>query len=146
MTTAQVFPGIDTPARIALTCALGTGVEAVMVWRFGWSAALPDYVYLGAVATVVGATDLVTRRVPDRVVLPAYLIGPGLLALASVTSDRWPALVRAGAAMVILAASFLALAFGSSDGIGLGDCKWAGVVGHYLDWFGWSALSTVFCA
>ena len=142
MSIGRVLPGIDTPCRIGLTCAVGTGVEAAMGWRFGWSAALPAYLYFAAVATVVGATDLAIRRVPNRVVLPAYVVGPALLGLASVTSDRWLSLVRAGAAMALLAALFLGLALVSRGGMGLGDCKWAGVVGLYLGWLGWPVLST----
>ena len=142
MITGRVFPGIDTPRRIGLTCALGAGVEAAMVWRFGWSKALPAYLYFGAVATVVGATDLATRRVPNRVVFPTYVVGPALLALASVTSNRWPALLRAGAAMALLVAFFLGLALVSRGGMGLGDCKWAGIVGLNLGWLGFSALLT----
>jgi len=142
VTTGQVFPGIDTPHRIGLTCAVGTAVEAAMVWRFGWSAALPAYLYFGAVTTAVSATDLTAHRVPNSVVLPAYVIGPALLALASVPSGQWSTLVRAGAAMAILAALFLGLALASRGGIGLGDCKWAGIVGLYLGWLGWSALWT----
>jgi leader peptidase (prepilin peptidase)/N-methyltransferase len=125
---------------VLAACVLGAGVEGAPCWRFGWSGALPAYLYFGAVAIVVSATDLAARRVPNRVVLPAYVIGPALLALASLISGQWSELTRAGAAMAILAALSLALALASRGGIGLGDCKWAGIVGLYLGWLGWSAL------
>lgn len=112
-----------------------------MVWRFGWSAALPAYVYFGAIAALVSFSDLFTRRVPNRIVLPAYLVAPALLALSSVSSGRWAPLVRAGLAMVVLVAFFVGLALASRGGIGFGDCKWAGVVGLYLGWIGWPALA-----
>ncbi len=56
--------------------------------RFGWSAPLPVFLYFGAVGAAVGATDLVLRRVPNRVVLLAYVVSATLLAFASATSDR----------------------------------------------------------
>jgi leader peptidase (prepilin peptidase)/N-methyltransferase len=82
-------------------------------------------------------TDLVLRRVPNQVVLPGYIVAATLLALAlaSATSDRWSALVRAGAAMLVLAALLVALVLAAPGGI-------AGVVGRYLGWLGWAALST----
>jgi hypothetical protein len=68
---------------------------------------LPAFPYFGAVGAAVGETDLVLRRVPNRVVLPAHVVDPVLLALASATSDRWSALVRAGATMLVLPPSSL---------------------------------------
>lgn len=107
MTEGQVLAGIDTPCRILTSCTLGAGIEATMGWQFGWSVPLPEFLYFGAVGAAVGATDLVLRRVPNRAVLPAHVVGPALLALASATSDRWPALVRAGATMLVLPPSSL---------------------------------------
>ena len=142
MTAGHAIVGIETRGKMLATCVLGAGIEVAMCWRFGWSGALPAVLYFGAVATVVSATDLAARRVPNRVLLPAYIIGPALLALASLISGQWSEPTRAGAAMAILAALFLALALASRGGIGLGDCKWAGIVGLYLGWLGWAALST----
>ena len=62
---------------------------------------LPAFLYFGAVGAAAGETDLVVRRVPNRIVLPAHVVGPALLALANATSDR-SALMRAGAAMLVL--------------------------------------------
>jgi leader peptidase (prepilin peptidase) / N-methyltransferase len=113
-----------------------------MVWRFGWSAVLPAFLYFGVVATIVSATDATTRLVPNRVLLPAYLVGPALLVTASLALGRWSSLARAGLAMAILAAVFVAMALVSRGGIGFGDCKWAGIVGLYLGWLGWQFVVT----
>jgi leader peptidase (prepilin peptidase)/N-methyltransferase len=142
VTVGHASAGIDTRGRVLTTCVIGAGIEGAMCWRFGWSGALPAYLYFGDVAVVISASDLVVRRVPNHVVLPAYIVGPTLLAVASVVSGQWWTLARAGTAMAILAAIFLVLALASSGGIGLGDCKWAGIVGLYLGWLGWDALST----
>jgi len=120
----------------------GSAVEAGMVWRFGWSSALPAFLYFGAVACLVSATDLAARRVPNRVILPAYLIGPALLLLASIGSGKWMAPIRAGLAMAVVGGFFLALALIFPSGMGMGDCKLAGIVGLYLGWMGWSEVIT----
>jgi leader peptidase (prepilin peptidase) / N-methyltransferase len=142
VTSAHTLPGVDSFGRIVATSALGLGVEGVMVWRFGWSAVLPAFLYFGAVATVVSATDVTTGLVPNRVVLPAYLVGPALLVMASLVSGRWSSLARAGLAMAILASLFVAMALVSRGGIGFGDCKWAGIIGLYLGWLGWQYVVT----
>ena len=97
------LPGLDTPGCVTAACALGAGIEAAVAWRFGWSPALPAYWYFGVVAAVITMTDLGTQRVPNRVVLPAYLAGPALLALASALSGSWRPLGRGGIAMAVFA-------------------------------------------
>ena len=142
MSPGNAFPGLDTPARVGATCVLGAGVEAAIVWRFGWSPPLPAYCYFGAVAAAVSVSDVAARRIPNRAVLPAYLVGPALLALASATSGPWWPLARAGIAMALLAGFYLILGLGFPASMGFGDVKWAGVVGLYLGWLGWSAVTT----
>jgi leader peptidase (prepilin peptidase) / N-methyltransferase len=128
--------------RMLAAGIVGAAAEAGMVWRFGWSASLPAFLYFGAVAALVGASDLTERLVPNRVILPAYLIGPALLLLGCIGSGKWVALGRAGLAMAAVGGFFLALALVFPRGMGMGDCKLAGVVGLYLGWIGWSEVLT----
>jgi len=68
---------------------VGSCVGTAMVWRFGWSLSLPPYLCFGAASVAASVTDLTDRRIPNRIVAPAYLaVGP-LLALASTAGDRW---------------------------------------------------------
>ena len=113
-----------------------------MAWRFGWSAELPAYLAFGAVAAMVTATDLAARRIPNRVVGPAFVVGPALLAAASAGTGSWWALARAAFGAVLLAGFYLALGLGFPAGMGLGDVKWAGVIGLYVGYLGWRTLPT----
>lgn len=140
MSNAVTLPGAGTPLRLVATAVVGAGVEAALCWRFGWSPALPAYLVFGASATVVSAADLATRRVPNRVTVPACIAGAALLAVASEHSGRWWPSGRGAIAMVVLAAFYLVLGLASSGGMGMGDVKWAGVVGLYCGWLGWPAV------
>lgn len=140
MTPAGAFPGLDTPRRIAGTVLAGMVIEAAMAWRFGWSPPLAAYSYLAMTGAVVSATDLAARRVPKPIVLPAYPITAALLVMACLPSGPWWPLARAGIAAAVLGGFYLALALAFPSGMGLGDVKWAGVLGAYLGWLGWSAM------
>ena len=140
MTRAGVFTGIDTPARIVGTVAAGLVIETAVVWRFGWSAPLAAYSCFAVIGAVVSATDLTARRIPNLIVLSAYPITAVLLAIASTPSGLWWPLARAGIAAVGLAAFYLVLGLAFPAGMGLGDVKWAGVLGAYLGWLGWSPV------
>jgi leader peptidase (prepilin peptidase) / N-methyltransferase len=119
-TSVSTMHGIKRGQMVVAGVA-GSAIEAGVVWRFGWSSALPAFLYFGALAAVVSASDLATRRVPNRVILPAYLIGPTLLLFASVGSGKWTALGRAGLAVVAVGGFFLVLALAFPSGMGMGD-------------------------
>ncbi|MDA8282168.1 MAG: A24 family peptidase [Actinomycetota bacterium] len=142
MTPAGAFPGLDTPGRVAGTVLAALVVEAAMAWRFGWSLPFAAYSYLAGISAVVSATDLAARRVPNPIVLPAYPVTAALLVVACLPSGPWWPLARAGIAAAVLGGFYLALGLAFPAGMGLGDVKWAGVLGAYLGWLGWSAIAT----
>ena len=137
---AKAPAGLDTPARVAAACALSAGIEAVVAWRFGWSDELPAYLVFGAAAAMVSVTDLAVRRVPNRVTGPAFLLGSVLLVGASAGSGSWSPLARAATGAALLTGFYLALGLVFPAGMGLGDVKWAAVIGLYLGYLGWTAL------
>lgn len=142
LSPAKALPGVDTPDRVAATCAVGVAVEAAMLWRFGWTPPLGAYASFAVLGTVVSATDLAARRIPNRVVLPGFAAALVLLGVASGISGAWWPLARAGIAMVVLAGFYLALGLSFPSGMGMGDVKWSGVVGLLLGWLGWPAVAT----
>ena len=115
--------------------ALFIGVELPAV------AALPAFVYLGAVGVALAFIDVDTHTLPNRIVLPSYAIGVILLTLASIGTADWVALARAAAGAGILFAFYFMLALVVPRGMGFGDVKLAGVLGLYLGYLGWGSLA-----
>lgn len=116
------------------TCVLGAGVEAVIAWRFGLTPALPAYLYLGAIGTVLAVVDARTRRLPDALVLPSYPVGLALLGIATAANaDSWP-LIRAFFEACSLGGLFLLLGMAFPGQLGAGDLKLICLLGFFLGW------------
>ena len=110
-----------------------TGVAGALVWTaFAWFA---------LVSSVLVLIDLDSRRLPDVIVLPSYVIGLGLLGLACVFGADWWSLLRAVAGMAAMYAAYGLIRVIRPDGMGGGDVKLAGVAGIYLGWLGWGPLA-----
>lgn len=129
--------GCRISGRYPLVEAGTAALFVVVTLRFGWSWALPAYLYLAAIAVALAAIDLDLHRLPDRIVLPSYLVGAVLLGLAS--RDVGTA-VRGLVAMAALWTFYYAIARLWPGGMGFGDVKLAGLLGLYLGWLGWSAV------
>jgi len=123
---------------------LATGVLfAVTALLTGLTWLLPAMLYLVAIGIALALIDIDTKRLPNAIVLPSYVVGAVLLALASANpggASDWGAFVRAmiGAAAMFTVYFVLLLIYPA--GMGFGDVKLAGVLGLYLGWFGWGAL------
>lgn len=124
-------------ARYPLVELATAAVFALLAWRFGWSAALPAYLYLAAVGITLACIDLDVHRLPDSLTLPSYGVGIALLGVATAVVDEPAAIARALLGMVALYAVYFALALVNPGGMGFGDVKLAGVLGLYLAWLGW---------
>ncbi|WP_194920156.1 prepilin peptidase [Catenulispora rubra] len=138
-------PGGARPAAPAafdwLVPILGAGFGALVGARFGVSARLPAYLYLAALAPVLGAADAATKRLPNRVLLPAYPIVMVLLAFAAWRAGETSALWRAVAAGTALYGLFLVVALVVAPGsLGFGDVKLAGLLGLFIGFLGWATV------
>ncbi len=121
---------------VELLCA---GLFALMAVRFGTDPVLPAYLYVAAVGLALAVIDLDTRRLPDVLTLPSYVVVAGLLAVGAALGSDSGDLLRAllgGAAMY---AVYFALCFAYPAGMGFGDVKLAGVLGMATAWAGWGA-------
>jgi leader peptidase (prepilin peptidase)/N-methyltransferase len=102
--------------------------------------ALPAFLYLAAVSVALAGIDLDVRRLPDRIVLPSFVVGLVLLALASFFLGDWWMLLRGVIGAAALFVFYFIIAFAYPKGMGFGDVKLAAVLGLYLGWLGWGNL------
>ncbi len=120
---------------------LGTGLLfAAIAIKVGLQPVLPAYLYLAAISVALALIDLDVKRLPDKIVLPSYLVALVLLGAAAIAGHDYHAYLRAIEGMVAYYGAFFALAFIYPAGMGFGDVKLAGVLGLYLGWIGWGAL------
>ena len=127
---------------------LGTGLLFALVTAWcGLAWTLPAYLYLAAIGVALSAIDLDVRRLPDKIVLPSYVVTLVLLLLPTVIEGRWSDLLRAVLTGAGLFAFYFLLAFIYPAGMGFGDVKLAGVLGLYLGWSAWGlAIIATFAA
>lgn len=111
-----------------------------LAWRVGVQASLPAFLYLGAIAVALALIDVDTKRLPNAIVLPSYLVAGALLGLAAFAGHDGDAFLRALVGAAALFGFYFALAFAYPKGMGFGDVKLAGVLGLYLGWVGYGAL------
>lgn len=121
---------------------LGCGALFVLLaLRFGVDAALPAYLYLGAVGLALALIDVDVRRLPDSLTLPSYPVALVLLGLALLGDHDVHQLLRAVIGAAIAFGLYFALWFAYPKGMGFGDVKLSGVLGVYLGWLGYGELT-----
>ena len=111
-----------------------------MLIRFDLTWELPAYLYLASVGLALAVIDLDTKRLPNALTLPSYVVGALLLLLPAALDDNWDDYLRAGLATVALYGFYFVLALIYPRGMGWGDVKLAGVLGLYLGWLSWGVL------
>jgi len=103
-------------------------------------AVLLAHAWLAAASVVLTVVDMRTHRLPDRVVLPGYVVAVLLFGVAALLDSDAEPLLRAVVAGAALFGGFLLLRIASPAGLGGGDVKLAGVVGLFLGHAGWEAV------
>ena len=97
---------------------------------------LAAFLYFAAISIALALIDLDTQTLPNAIVLPAYLVGAGLLGAAGLLNGEPSRLVGAGLGAVALFGLYLIAALVKPGGMGLGDVKLAGVIGLFLGFLG----------
>jgi leader peptidase (prepilin peptidase)/N-methyltransferase len=136
--------------RYPLVELAGAAAFGVVAWRF-----LPDvfeavgapavvaavlqlvaYLYFAAISIALALIDLDVHRLPNVIVLPAYLVGAALFGTAALLTGTWQPLVTGALGALALGGFYLVLALVRPGGMGMGDVKLAGVIGLYAGWLG----------
>lgn len=129
--------------------ATGLAFVAVASWLVDVYGVMPPgqfwpvlvaHLYLAAITVALTLIDLDTRRLPNSIVLPSYLVLLTLFLMACLLGAPWDGLVRAVVGGAGLFAFYLMLRVVRPGGMGGGDVKLAGVLGAALAWSGWGAL------
>jgi leader peptidase (prepilin peptidase)/N-methyltransferase len=129
-----------SPLRIGVMTALLAGLLAGAVELAGLRPATAALAWGAGAAVVLGAVDLATHRLPDRVTYPAAAACTAALLVDAAVLDTWTSLVRAlAAAAAAFGVAGLAW-FVAPQGLGRGDVKLLGLLGLLLGWFGWGVL------
>jgi len=110
-----------------------TGVVAVVLVAVA-------YLYLASISIALTLIDLDTRRLPNAIVLPSYVVLAVLFTAACLFGVPWEALLRAVIGGLALFAFYWLLRAIRPGGMGGGDVKLAGVLGAALGFIGWGAL------
>jgi leader peptidase (prepilin peptidase)/N-methyltransferase len=120
--------------HVILAAAVGAGASRL---ADNW-AELVGYTLLGIGCALLVVVDLAALRLPNVMVGPLYLLLFGALVIATIL-DRDPLrLLRAGGCAVATTAAYLLLSVIRRGQLGMGDVKFAGVIGLFLGWLGWS--------
>ncbi len=133
--------GVRVPAPVCTVAvaALWTVVsarssEGLPVWWW------PVPLILGWAGVLLGGADMVARRLPDALTLPAYPVVAVLVGAAAIGAGDAGPLARAGAGAVLWAGGYAAVRLVAPGALGGGDVKLAGTLGALTAATSWSGL------
>jgi leader peptidase (prepilin peptidase)/N-methyltransferase len=129
------YPLVELGTALAFVgIVLWAGLQPAGLWL------LPAYLYFAAVSIALALIDLDTRTLPNRIVVPSIAIMAILLAVPSMVTGDWFALLWAAVSGAALFVFYLLLVIIYPSGMGFGDVKLAAVVGLALGYLGWGSL------
>ena len=112
----------------------------LLAWRVGVRPELVAYSGLATACVPLSAIDVIEKRMPCRLLVPAY---PGLIVLfgvAAAVEHNAAAMLRSLAGMAILFTFYLIIGLASHGALGAADIRLAGLLGLALAWPGWNTF------
>jgi len=98
------------------------------------------FLLLAASTIALAIIDLNTHTLPNQILFPTYIAGILLLVAEGVTNHRYGSILRALLGMLLLGLFYLVLNLIYPEGMGMGDVKFAGLLGLFLGYLGWGRL------
>ena len=139
ISTAVFFGFVAWWVVSGVSTGLTTGFDTAAL--VATSLTLVVFLYLAAVSVALAMIDIDTHTLPNRIVLPAYVVGVVLLTSAALLAGQPERILQALIGGVALFGLYLLMAMLHPGGMGLGDVKLAGVLGMFLGWVGWGPLT-----
>jgi leader peptidase (prepilin peptidase)/N-methyltransferase len=131
----------DHPLTTVVTvCSAMAVLFGLLAWRVGVRPELLADSALAVVCVPLAAIDLVEKRMPARLLLPAYPSLAVLFGLAAAVEHNAAAMLRSCAGMAILVTFYLLIALTAQGALGAADVRLAGLLGLALAWQGWDTF------
>jgi leader peptidase (prepilin peptidase) / N-methyltransferase len=109
-------------------------VWVLLAMKIGWRPELPAYLIFGTTLVILSAIDLDVRRLPNKVLVWASLVGAVLFAFAAVVRGDGTPLVHGLGGALAYGVPMLVIGLVSPAGMGMGDVKFAPYLGFHLGW------------
>jgi leader peptidase (prepilin peptidase) / N-methyltransferase len=133
--------GRDHPlTRAVMVCSVTAVLFGLLAWRVGLRPELLAYSVLAVVCVPLAVIDLVEKRMPARLLVPAYPSLAVLFGGAAAVEHNGAAMLRSCAGMAILFVFYLLIALTARDALGAADVRLAGLLGLALAWRGWDTF------
>jgi leader peptidase (prepilin peptidase)/N-methyltransferase len=121
-------------AVAALWAVVGERADGLPVWWW------PVPLVLAWAGVLLGAADVVARRLPDALTIPAYPVVAVLLGVAAAGAGDAGSLVRAVAGALLWAGGYAAVRLVAPGALGGGDVKLAGSLGALTAATSWPGM------
>jgi leader peptidase (prepilin peptidase)/N-methyltransferase len=101
---------------------------------------VPAYLAYSFVIVLLTITDIDTKLLPNRILLPGTVVSGSLLVVGSIATGSGWDLVRGIAAGAVYFVIMLILALVARGALGMGDVKLAFLIGLFVGYLGWGYL------
>lgn len=123
-------------ARYPLVEVATAATFVIVALAIGASWVLPAYLAFSAVLIALSGIDIDTKKIPNRLLYPAFAVGIVLLAAGSILDSEASRLVWAGVGGAVGFAILFVIWFIAPGGMGYGDVRLSGYIGMHLGYVG----------